>query len=234
MSNTPIDPIPDLHKIPWLKILDKAGLDDLLAATQLRTYNPGEVIILEGDPPTTFYLIHQGWVKGVKFTSEGREQILNILGPGQPTNFPAVFANEPSWATLIALEKSELWAIKQATLLTLLDRYPVMARLVIQALAKRLHYTASLIEDLSLRSVTARLAKLLLTQLSDSRVGDSKPNTLSRPPWATQAEIAARLGTVPNVAHRALRELTDEGLIQVDRHQIVILDRVGLTAKAQL
>jgi CRP/FNR family transcriptional regulator len=229
MSNDSIDPLTDLHNISWLKILDKVGWDDLLAATQLRTYSSGEVIILEGDPSTTFYVIHKGWVKGVKLTSEGREQILNVLGPGQPTNFPAVFADEPSWATLIALERCELWAIKQSTLLTLLDRYSAMARLVIRALANRLLYTVSLIEDLSLRSVTARLAKLLLTQL-----GDSQQNILPRPRWATQAEIAARLGTVPNVAHRALRELVDEGLIQIDRQQIVILDRSGLMAKAQL
>ena len=229
MSSDSVDPLADLHHISWLKVLDKAGWDDLLAATQLRICSPGEVIILEGDPPTTFYVIHRGWVKGVKLTSEGREQILNVLGPGQPTNFPAIFADEPSWATLIALETCELWAIKQSTLLTLLEHYPAMARLVIRALAKRLHHTVSLIEDLSLRSVTARLAKLLLTQL-----GDSHQETLPRPKWATQAEIAARLGTVPNVAHRALRELVDEGLIQLDRQQIVVLDRAGLVAKAQL
>lgn len=229
MSDDRPDPFAELGQIPWLKILDKAGWDDLLTVTQLRTYSPGEVIILEGDPSATFYVIHTGWVKGVKFTSEGREQILNVLGPGQPTNFPAVFADEPSWATLIALERCELWAIKQSTLLTLLDRYPAMGRLVIQALAQRLNYAASLIEDLSLRSVTARLAKLLLTQL-----GNSQQNILPRPRWATQAEIAARLGTVPNVAHRALRELVDEGLIQIDRQQIVILNRSGLMAKTQL
>ena len=229
MSSDTADPCIDLGKISWLKVLDQTGWDYLLAATQLRAYSPGEVIILEGDLPTTFYVVHQGWVKGVKFTSEGREQILNVLGAGQPTNFPAVFAEEPNWATLIALEPSQLWAIKQSALLTLLDRYPAMARLVIRALASRLIYTVSMIEDLSLRSVTARLAKLLLTQL-----GTSQKNTLSRPRWATQAEIAARLGTVPNVAHRALRELADEGLIQVDRHQIVILDRAGLAAKTDL
>jgi CRP/FNR family transcriptional regulator len=229
MAIDSIDPLTDLHNISWLKILDKVGWDDLLAATQLRTYSSGEVIILEGDPSTTCYVIHKGWVKGVKLPSAGREQILTVLGPGQPTNVPAVFADEPSWATLIALERCELWAIKQSTLLTLLDRYSAMARLVIRALANRLLYTVSLIEDLSLRSVTARLAKLLLTQL-----GDSQQNILPRPRWATQAEIAARLGTVPNVAHRALRELVDEGLIQIDRQQIVILDRSGLMAKAQL
>lgn len=43
----------------------------------------------------------------------------------------------------------------------------------------------------------------------------------------------ARLGTVPDMIHRALRDLESEGLIQVERRRIVILDRAGLTAKAQ-
>jgi Mn-dependent DtxR family transcriptional regulator len=76
--------------------------------------------------------------------------------------------------------------------------------------------------------VVSRLAKLLLLQLSDDQ-----QTVIPRQRWATQAEIAARLGTVPDVVHRALRSLAEEGLIQVNRHQIIILDRAGLTAKAQ-
>lgn len=229
MSGDRPDPLADLQKIPWLTVLDQPGWAALLAVTQLRAYEAGEVIFLEGDPATLFYVVHQGWVKGVKLSAEGREQILIFLGPGQPVNFPAVFAEQPNPATLIALEASTLWAIQQATLLALLDRYPAMARQVIQALAGRLIYTVSLIEDLSLRSVTARLAKLLLMQLADS-----EQTVIPRRRWATQAEIAARLGTVPDVANRALRSLADEGLIRVDRHQIIILERARLAVKAQL
>lgn len=225
-GDTP-DPLADLQKIPWLKALDQAGWDELLAATQLRSYNPDEVIFLEGDPPETFYMIHQGWVKAVKLSSEGREQILDFMGPGRPINIAPVFAEQPLPVTLVALEASALWAIQQSTLLELLDRYPAMSRMVIRTLAGRLLYTVSLIEDLGLRSVTARLAKLLLMQAP-------KQTVISRRRWATQAEIAARLGTVPDVANRALRSLVNEGLIQVDRHQIVILDRAGLATKAQL
>lgn len=227
MSGDALDPLKDLQKIPWLKVLDQAGWDELLAATQLRSYNPDEVIFLEGDPPEIFYVIHQGWVKAVKLSLEGREQILDFMGPGRPINIAPVFAEQPLPVTLVALEASTLWAIQQSTLLVLLDRYPAMSRLVIRTLAGRLLYTLSLIEDLSLRSVTARLAKLLLIQVPTESV-------ISRRRWATQSEIAARLGTVPDVAHRALRSLADEGLIRVDRHQIVILDRDGLAAKAQL
>jgi hypothetical protein len=52
--------------------------------------------------------------------------------------------------------------------------------------------------------------------------------------------MAARLGTVPEVLNRALRTLADgalnealiEALIEIERHQIRILDRAGLEAKA--
>jgi CRP-like cAMP-binding protein len=209
-------------------VLDQTGWNELRTVTQLRSYSPGEVIFLEGDLPEALYLVHRGWVKAVKLSPEGREQILDFIGPGQPINIAPVFAEQPHPATLIAQEACELWAIEQSALLGLLDRYPAMARLIIRALASRLLHTISLIEDLSLRSVTARLAKLLLLQLPDQEQA-----VIVRQRWATQAEMAARLGTVPDVVNRALRSLADEGLIQVGRHQIVILNRAGLAAKAQ-
>lgn len=46
--------------------------------------------------------------------------------------------------------------------------------------------------------------------------------------------MAARLGTVPDVVNRALRALTQEALIKVERHQTQILDREGLEIKAGL
>jgi CRP/FNR family transcriptional regulator len=46
----------------------------------------------------------------------------------------------------------------------------------------------------------------------------------------TQAEMAARLGTVREMIGRALRDLADEGLIEFDRHRIVITDRAALQA----
>lgn len=227
VSDTP-DPAADLRKIPWFNVLDQAGWNELLGATQLRSYQPGEVVFWEGDRPEAFYLVHQGWVKAVKLSAEGREQILDFMGPGQPLNVAPVFAEQDHPATLVAQEACELWAIPQSTLLDLLDRYPHMARLIIRTLAARLLHTISLIEDLSLRPVVSRLAKLLLMQLADDQ-----QVVLPRQRWATQAEIAARLGTVPDVVNRALRSLAEEGLIRVNRHQIIILDRAGLAAKAQ-
>jgi CRP/FNR family transcriptional regulator len=83
-----------------------------------------------------------------------------------------------------------------------------------------------MVEDLSLRSVEARLARLLLVHVE----GESVP----RKSWETQEEIAARLGTVPDVVNRVLRKLSNEGMIQVERSQIRILDKEGLKNIAQV
>ena len=68
--------------------------------------------------------------------------------------------------------------------------------------------------------MTGRLARLLLEGAVDG--------VLLRPRWFTQTELAARLGTVPDVIQRALRQLESEGLIQADRQQIRILDADAL------
>ena len=83
-----------------------------------------------------------------------------------------------------------------------------------------------MVEDLSLRSVKSRLARLLLVEAARSATTDE----LDRSQMVTQAEMAARLGTVREMVGRALRELADDGLIDFDRHRIVITNREGLVA----
>lgn len=224
----PILPLPVFKKIPWLAALDESALHRLAAVTTLRRFDNGEMIFMEGDQPPFLFVVQRGWLKAVKLSAEGREQILDFVGPGQAINLAPLFAEQPSPATLIALEESDLWAIEQAALLELLGQYPAMARGVIRLLASRLIYTLSLVEDLSLRSVMGRLARLLVMQ---AQYGGEL--TLSRQRWATQSEIAARLGTVPDVAQRALRSLAQEGLIEVTRQKIIILNLEGLQQVAQ-
>jgi len=101
-----------------------------------------------------------------------------------------------------------------------------VARQVVKDFAGRVMHLLRMVEDLSLRSVEARLARLLL-ELAEGEV-------VQRRRWATQADLAARLGTVPDVVNRALRKLAAAGLIHVERQQIQILDGAGLRVVAQV
>ena len=49
--------------------------------------------------------------------------------------------------------------------------------------------------------------------------------------WTTYDEMATRLGTVRDVLSRARRGLENEGLLQVKRNEIVILDEQGLARR---
>lgn len=215
-----------LSSVPYLEGLDRATLDSVAHTAIQRTYTAEEIVFLEGEASGGFCVVQDGWLKAIKIAPDGREQVLSFLGPGEVFNAVGVFASNTNPATVIALEPSILWVIQRDTMLHLLEAHPRLANAVIQDLAGRVQYLIQMVEDLSLRSVEARLARLLLKQ--------AQTDVLARRRWATQAEMAARLGTVPDVINRALRSLAQEGLIAVERHQIQILNKAGLKTKAGL
>lgn len=221
---------PDLRQViqvlsgsPYFSGLEEGLLAEIAALARRRSCESGETVFWEGDSGQGLYLVEKGWMKVYKLSPAGREQVLHFLGPGEMFNALSVFSGSTTPATVVALEPSTLWVLDQDTMLRLLDERPQLARHVIHDLAKRLHQMLALVEDISLRTVEARLARLLLEHAAGE--------TLNRRRWATQAEMASRLGTVPDVLNRALRKLAEEGLIEFDRHQIKIRDQEGLAAK---
>ncbi|MCB8948091.1 MAG: Crp/Fnr family transcriptional regulator [Ardenticatenaceae bacterium] len=209
-----------LREIPLFTGLTESDLQDLAQLSRWREYDAGEVIVLEGEAQPGLYFLEYGWLKVVKTSPSGREQILRFLEPRETFNEIGVFTDRPNPATAIALEPAGIWLIPQQALLRLLQKKPGFAQHILAKMAERMLYLVLLVSDLSLRPVTGRLARLLLE--------DAVDDVLERPRWYTQAELAARLGTVPDVVQRALRSLENDGFIVVDRHQIRLLDRQAL------
>ncbi len=212
--------IAQLRDNPFFKGLDDRALTDLAREAAWREHAAGEVVFLEGEASPGLYYLQFGWLKAVKSSPEGREQVLRFIGPGETFNEIGAFASRPNPATAIALEAAGVWLLRREALMRLLRNQPDLAQSVIENIAGRVVDLINLVADLSLRPVTGRLARLLLDEAS----GD----VLHRPRWHTQAELAARLGTVPDVVQRALRGLESEGAIEVQKHEIHIRDRVAL------
>lgn len=218
--------LPLLSTIPYFQGIAPGTLQDIAQAALLWKYDTGQLVLLEGEETAGLYLVQEGWVKVSKIALDGREQILQLLGNGEVFNAVSVFTGQTNAATVTALEPSSVWLIRREAMLRMLDTHPEFARRVIQDLAGRVLHLISLVEDLSLRTVEARLARLLLENAVEGRV--------PRQRWATQNEIAARLGTVTDVISRTLRRLSERGLIQIDRQEIRVLDRAGLELAAQV
>lgn len=213
-----------LQATPFFQGLDQQVLTELVRHAVARTFAPGAVIFLEGDAAPGFYYVAQGWVKIVKMSPEGREQTLYLWGPGDLFGGMGVFANHPTRATAITLEPTNLWLLPRDAIRQALVAEPTLALRVIEFMAGRIDELMALVTDLSLRSVTARLARQLLVR--------AEGDVVQRQRWATQSEIAAHLGTTPDVANRALRALVEEGIIELNRRQIRILDPHRLAQRA--
>lgn len=215
-----------LKSFEFLRGLDEATLVELAKSAAWKIFAPDAVIFWEGDIETVLFYLQYGWLKVIRTAPDGREQVLRFLGPGEIFNELGVFARRPNPATAIALEEAGIWLIPRHALERILFSHPDTALRIMENMADRFISLVDLTVDLSLRTVESRLAKLLLEQ--------AKEDIIPRQRWLTLTELAARLGTVPDVLSRVIRELSRAGLIEMDKHQIRILNRAQLAERAML
>lgn len=214
-----------LRKLPFFSEFSEDELAEMVSRAHERTFRRGEVILLEGEAPQAVYFIVHGQVRIYRLSPEGREQVLKRLGPGEAFNLVPVLDGGPNPSSAMAWTDVTVYVIERSHFVQIVREHPAVAMAILTDFAAKLRHMTALVEDLSLRTVGARLAKLLLTQAAE---GEAAPRRM------TQQEMAAQLGTVREVVGRALAELEREGLIRMERHRIVIVDRSGLESKAML
>ena len=210
-----------LRRIPYFATLSQEELAQVAAVTVERHYQRGDLIMLEGDLGGALYYVHAGLVKVFKTSLEGKEQALRLIAEGHTFNDVPALDGGPNPASAAAIEPSVVYAIRHADLHKLIVTRPEVAVAVVQVLVQALRYLVSLVEDLSLRHVTARVAKILLDQEVASQ-GELHGYRL------TQQERAALAGTAREVVGRALKELETAGAIQMRQGHAVVVNHERL------
>ena len=165
--------------------------------------------------------MHSGLVKVFKTSAEGKEQVLRLIEPGRTFNDVPALDGGPNPASAAALEESVIYAIGRADLQRLILERPALAAAAVRALAGALRHMVALVEDLSFRHVTARVAKILLEQEAASSGGVSG-GAAHR---LTQQEMAAMAGTAREMVGRALKELEAAGAITLHQGRVSIVSR---------
>jgi len=194
-----------------------------------RTFKAGEMFIGDTDPAHAFYVIITGQVKLYKSSPEGREQTLNLLGPGDPFGMCTAFAIESFPANAMALEESGILLIPGPVMEAVAMKEPRLLVNIIQILSNRLREAMSLIESLSLMEIPQRLASFLIHALKQEAGQGTNQLELK----VTQRELAKILGSTPEALSRALRRMSDAGLLKVGGRSVRILDRESLGELAE-
>lgn len=181
----------------------------------------GTTIQVEGEPAEAMYVVGTGRVKIARISSGGREQILNIIPRGGHFNTVPMFDNGPCPANAEALNDVSLLALPRIQLLRVVEEQPALAFALLQEFTGRVRHLVNLVDDLALHTVQGRVAGLLIAQAEAAERG-----ALVEP--LTQADMAARLGTVREMVGRTLKTFEALGLIAIERGSITIKDRNGL------
>lgn len=215
-----------LAKVPYFAGLAPGLVRALAGMARQRSYGRGEVILWEGDPCEGLYVVLRGRVKVFKRSGEGREQVLRILGPGRTFNDVPVFDAGPNPGSVAALEPSAIAILPRAKVLALAQQHPAVAMAVIRVLAERLRGLTIVVEDLALRNVTARVARILMDWAGGrtSLVEGAEEGCVR----LTQTQLAAMTGSVREVVQRALKALERDGAIRLARARICVLDMPSL------
>jgi len=190
-------------------------------------FNKGEIIFSEGDEGNGFFVIAEGRVKVFKVSTEGKEQILHIFGPGQPFGEVPVFTGQRFPANAQAIDKIRVLFLPRASIIDLISANPSLALNMLAIMSKKLRQFAVQIENLSLKEMPARLASYLIF-LADEQNND---NVVSLK--ISKGQLASLLGTIPETLSRVFAKLSSQNLISVDGKKIALLDRRGLENLAE-
>jgi len=212
-----------VKRIPYFQDLEPRILERVRSAMFEVQAGKGKLVFSEGEPAEAMFGVQSGQVKIFKLSADGREQVLRIVGPGECFNEVPIFDGGPNPANAQALEPTRLWGIRRTDMQRLLREHPAVAIGFLTAFAGKLRYFTRKVEDLSFRSVTSRVAKLLLELAEDDGGGG-----LRLPARFTQQEMANVVGTAREMIGRAFKTLEKEGAIKMDRHRVVIVSRAAL------
>jgi CRP-like cAMP-binding protein len=211
-----------LATIPIFNGLPQEQYNDLAVIIADKTFERGQIIFSEGDPGTGFYVVVDGRVKIYKLSMDGKEQILHLWGAGEPFGEVALFTGQDFPAYAEAMEKTRAFYVPRQAFADLIKENPSLALNMLATLSMRLHKFANLIEDLSLKEVSGRLAAHFI-ELS-RRQGDANSITLD----LAKGQLASLLGTIPETLSRTLTRMVRQGLIQTDGPNIEIINHDDL------
>jgi len=191
----------------------------------------GEVLFREGDTGDRVYVVIDGKVKLGRTSSDGRENLLALLGPGQMFGELSLFDPGPRSATVTAVTDTVLLSLANEDMLTWLTGRPEVARGLLLQLGQRLRRSNDTLADLVFSDVPGRVAKALL-DLS-TRFGVPSEEGVRVVHDLTQEELAQLVGASRETVNKALADFAGRGWLRLEQRSVVILDLERLRRRAR-
>jgi CRP/FNR family cyclic AMP-dependent transcriptional regulator len=215
--------VPTLTGSELFSALDEQALARVAERASSVQLDRNDTLFNEGDAADALYVVLTGRIAIAKRSPDGRESLVALMGPGDMFGEMPLFDDEPSSASVRALEHSEVARVPFDAVRAELEARPGLLWEVVAMFASRLRATGDALADAMLLDVVGRTAKRLL-ELS----GDADEFVMP----ITQEELAGLVGASRERVNKSISAFIRLGwLDQADRHyRILKRDRLAQRA----
>jgi CRP-like cAMP-binding protein len=197
----------------------------------MRTVRRGGMIYFPTEPGRSVLVLARGRVKIKAVTVDGKETIFAFIEPGELFGELALVDSEPRNEYAQAVEESQVLAIPQEEMLWLMEQRPDVALHVTKLLGFRRRRIENRLRNILFRSTRERAAALLLELLQTHGRAVGRHWEVGLP--LSHQDLANLIGATRETMTGTLGQLQREGLIEIRRRRIVVLDREGLAAEVE-
>jgi CRP/FNR family transcriptional regulator, dissimilatory nitrate respiration regulator len=212
-----------LSVLPLFNDLKVDELQQIAQGCSLRRLARGDLVFRVGDPCQEFHVVVVGQVKLFVLSPGGQEKVVGLIAPGQSFAEAIMFTDRPYILSAQALADTLLLEVSKRAVLAEIERDHRFALRMLAGMSRRLHALVHDVEAYALHSGAQRVIGFLLREEADAgRASGADARTVSLP--VSKATIASLLSLTPEYFSRVLHDLEAQGLIEIDRRDIRILD----------
>jgi CRP-like cAMP-binding protein len=213
----------------FLDALPEPGRERVLATSRQRSYEPGEVIVRQGDDATAFFMIESGSV-AVRFTTPvGDSVILSVMGAGDVFGETGMLSpKQERTATAEAIGDVTARVLRYEQFDRMRRDHAEVGEFLLHVLARRADRLSHLVAEAHYVAVDRRVARRLF-ETGRHFAGSSHPVVVP----LTQEDVAQLAGTTRPTTNLVLKKLEADAVIKLARGRIEIHDIPGLRARCR-
>ncbi|NOQ94660.1 MAG: cyclic nucleotide-binding domain-containing protein [Methylophaga sp.] len=209
-----------MRRCVLLQPLEDDDFDKVVNTSHAKQLPENSVLFEQGTELTDIYLLISGGIKLQRLAPNGDEKVIEIIRPGQTFAEAVLFLGGSRYpVSALTVSPSIVVAINAETYLKLLNTSNTLCKNLLGKLSQRLHWMVNEVDRLTLHNATFRLVDYLLSHISEEQ-NDRAGVTLVAPKHV----IASRLSIKPETLSRTLKDLSKQGLINLDGTQIELVN----------
>jgi CRP/FNR family transcriptional regulator len=189
--------------------------DSLKRLGHLKRFRKDEILFTAEGEADGFYYVENGEIRVYKMDEQGREVEVVRLGPGDFLGEAIVFASSTYPVFAQAVTDSSVLFFPKTKIVRKMAQNPDIAIYFVHLLARKCVVLSNRIESLGLRTVRQRLIRYFLSRCAGEQSCVVELEV-------KKSELAKILGTISETLSRNLKQMQEEGLIEVEGNKVVI------------